>query len=210
MAMDIGARIRELREERRLTQEDLARRSEVARNTISRFETGARVPSIDMLEKLAPALGVGPSELLTKAPLSPAEERSVLYLRGFLRGVRDKRTAAQFALENPPDFTAPPKHIDAREWLGQWAQFAAQLANDAERIAVDWWRILGLAQDHATPEEEKALLTELRHEVRQLEEVAPKVLASFNEARERYRREAHLEAELSSVAPQGILEEMHA
>jgi len=158
MAVDVGAKIRELREERKLTQEDLARRSGVARNTISRFETSARVPSIDMLEKLAAALGVGPSELLTGASLSPAEERSVLYLRGFLRQVRDKSRTARFALENTPDFTAPPEHIDAREWLGQWGAFMAQLVTNAETIAVDWWRILGLVQDHATPEEEKALL----------------------------------------------------
>jgi len=56
--MDIGKRIRELREEQGLRQEDLAQRAGVARNTIARIERDELVPSVAMVEKVANGLGV--------------------------------------------------------------------------------------------------------------------------------------------------------
>ena len=66
--MDVGKRIRELREEQRLRQEDLAQRAGVARNTVSRIERDDLVPTVVMIEKLANGLGVGP-EVLLRDPL---------------------------------------------------------------------------------------------------------------------------------------------
>jgi transcriptional regulator with XRE-family HTH domain len=56
--MDIGGRIRELREERNLSQGDLEKATGLRRNYISRLEGGHTVPSIATLEKLAAALTV--------------------------------------------------------------------------------------------------------------------------------------------------------
>ena len=61
--MPIGLRLRQLREEKRITQEELAERVGVARNSISRMELGYNHPSIPLLEKLAENLGVEPGEL---------------------------------------------------------------------------------------------------------------------------------------------------
>ena len=61
--MPIGLRLRQLREEKRITQEELAERVGVARNSISRLELGYNYPSIPLLEKLAENLGVEPGEL---------------------------------------------------------------------------------------------------------------------------------------------------
>jgi len=69
--MDVGRKVRRLRRVQDLSQDDLASRVGVSRNTISRFETGARMPSIEMLEKLAGALGVKATDLLAEESSLP-------------------------------------------------------------------------------------------------------------------------------------------
>lgn len=70
--MDVGRRIRELREEQHLTQEELGRRAGVDSQTVYRYEAGSRFPSLAKLEEIAQALGVGPEELV-RAPLVQAK-----------------------------------------------------------------------------------------------------------------------------------------
>jgi transcriptional regulator with XRE-family HTH domain len=69
--MDVGRKVRQLRRVQDLSQDDLAARVGVSRNTISRFETGTRLPSIEMLEKLATELGVKVTDLLADEPTLP-------------------------------------------------------------------------------------------------------------------------------------------
>jgi transcriptional regulator with XRE-family HTH domain len=68
----IGKRLRDLREERGLRQEDLAQRANMNFNTISRIENGYHLPSATSMVHLASALEVGPGELFPKerAPTS--------------------------------------------------------------------------------------------------------------------------------------------
>ena len=54
--MIIGDRLRELREEKHLSQGDIEKRTGLLRCYISRVENGHTVPSIETLEKLARAL----------------------------------------------------------------------------------------------------------------------------------------------------------
>ena len=56
--MLIGERLRILREEKKLSQGDIEKRSGLLRPYISRVENGHTVPSIETLEKLARALEV--------------------------------------------------------------------------------------------------------------------------------------------------------
>lgn len=53
----VALRIRELREARQMTVEDLAERAGVTVNNLYAWESHRRVPSIDVLAKLAKALG---------------------------------------------------------------------------------------------------------------------------------------------------------
>lgn len=62
----IGARLRKHRETRKLSQEELARRSGLPQETISRLESGSRTPRLETLSKLASGLGV-PLERLLRA-----------------------------------------------------------------------------------------------------------------------------------------------
>ena len=53
-----GARIRELRQERKMRQLDLAVNMDVQESYISNIETGAKEPCLEVIEKLAKGLGV--------------------------------------------------------------------------------------------------------------------------------------------------------
>ncbi len=61
--MDIGKRLRELRDACGLAQIDIERRSGLAGSYISRVENGYTIPSLETLERLAAALGVHLYEL---------------------------------------------------------------------------------------------------------------------------------------------------
>lgn len=56
--MDIGSKIKELRESKGLTQKELGKRIGVTAVTITRYERGDRNPSIKILNKIADALEV--------------------------------------------------------------------------------------------------------------------------------------------------------
>lgn len=61
---DLGANLRRLRDERELTQEELAERSGVQAGEISRIERGQRDPRVSTVIRLAKALRVPPARLL--------------------------------------------------------------------------------------------------------------------------------------------------
>jgi len=56
--MTIGERIKEQRKIKKLTQEELAKKAEMARGTIQQYESGRREPTISQAHKLAVALNV--------------------------------------------------------------------------------------------------------------------------------------------------------
>jgi transcriptional regulator with XRE-family HTH domain len=60
----VGKKVREIRKQKGLSQEELAFRSGLHRTYISDIERGDRNVSLKNIEKIARALGVKPSELL--------------------------------------------------------------------------------------------------------------------------------------------------
>jgi transcriptional regulator with XRE-family HTH domain len=58
LLMTIGQRLRALRQSRRLTQEDMRKRTGMLRPHISRLENGHTAPSVKTLERIARALEV--------------------------------------------------------------------------------------------------------------------------------------------------------
>ncbi len=62
--MDIGKRLRELREAKGLSQGEIERRSGLLRSYISRVEGGYTTPSLSTLERFSKALEVEPYQLL--------------------------------------------------------------------------------------------------------------------------------------------------
>jgi transcriptional regulator with XRE-family HTH domain len=62
-----GAAVRDLRERRELSQENLGFEAELDRTYVSAIERGVRNPTLTTIWKLAEALGVAPSRLLKAA-----------------------------------------------------------------------------------------------------------------------------------------------
>ena len=57
-------KIREFREAKGIRQSELAMRLGVSQNTVSQWETGTRVPRVDMLKKIADLFGCTVDDLL--------------------------------------------------------------------------------------------------------------------------------------------------
>ena len=65
-----GATIRQLRENRKLTQAELAERIGVSSKTVSKWETGKSLPDISLLQPLAQTLGISLIELMNGEHIS--------------------------------------------------------------------------------------------------------------------------------------------
>jgi len=74
--LQISERLKQLRTEKGLTQEQAAKRVCVTRSTLSAYENGTRYPSYDVLVSLAYLFGVSTDYLLCK------EERRFLDVSG--------------------------------------------------------------------------------------------------------------------------------
>ena len=72
----VRARLRALRTERGLSQEEVAERAGMAASTLSRLESGARRLALDHLAPLAGALGVEVGDLLAPAARRSARPRA--------------------------------------------------------------------------------------------------------------------------------------
>src|SRR3954451_21505162 len=70
----LGTNLRARRDEQGISLSELARRSGIAKGTLSQLESGAGNPTIDTVFSLSNALGVPVSDLLT----APAESEVVL------------------------------------------------------------------------------------------------------------------------------------
>jgi len=94
--MTLAEKLLSLRTERELSQEDLAERLEVSRQSVSKWETGQSVPDLDKIIRLADLFGVTVDELVREGerprPPEPSQSQVVYVERG-----REKRewTAVQ-------------------------------------------------------------------------------------------------------------------
>jgi len=70
--MIIGERLRELREQKKLSQGDIEKRTGLLRCYLSRVENGHTVPSVETLEKLARALEIPLYHLFYEGEEPPA------------------------------------------------------------------------------------------------------------------------------------------
>ena len=64
--MTIGSRIQALRKERGMSQEELANKLSVSRQTVSQWETGQTAPSIDNIYTLKDIFGVSFDALMSE------------------------------------------------------------------------------------------------------------------------------------------------
>ena len=72
--MTLGQRIYQLRTKMNLSQEDLANKLEISRQSVSKWETDASVPELDKLVRLSQLFGVTLDALVTGAEPAPQPE----------------------------------------------------------------------------------------------------------------------------------------
>jgi transcriptional regulator with XRE-family HTH domain len=90
----LGARIREIRKARGLTQEQLAEMIDVEQKHVSRIESGKNYPTIDRLEKMAAALKVPLMGFFEFMHLQDDDESAVDLEKMLLELDRDSRKLA--------------------------------------------------------------------------------------------------------------------
>lgn len=77
---DIGKNIKELRQKQNLTQDELAEKLFVTRQTVSNYETGKSRPDIEMLTRISEVLGTDPNTVLYGIPEQTDRRRKFLRL----------------------------------------------------------------------------------------------------------------------------------
>ena len=78
---NFGERLAALRKERGLSQEDLAEKLQLTRQTISKWETGASTPDLELLVQLAEVFDVSVDSLLgIKKPDKKSAEKPLFFL----------------------------------------------------------------------------------------------------------------------------------
>src|SRR5512133_919964 len=99
VSVNIGERLRELREARNISMRALATRSGLSANALSMIERGKASPSVSTLYKLADALGIS----ITSFFGSDSQRKQVVYLKAderarmsFTRGVFEGLGGEQF------------------------------------------------------------------------------------------------------------------
>jgi transcriptional regulator with XRE-family HTH domain len=99
ISVDVGARLKELREARNISMRSLATKSGLSANALSMIERGKTSPSVSTLYKLADALGIS----ITSFFGSDSEKKQVVFLKsdqrtrfGFTRGVFEALGGEQF------------------------------------------------------------------------------------------------------------------
>jgi len=73
--MDLGEKLFQLRKTKNLTQDDVAEKLNVSRQTISKWETNQSTPDFDKIVPLCELFEIGVEELLTGKKPEPVEEK---------------------------------------------------------------------------------------------------------------------------------------
>lgn len=138
-ANPIGTKLLELRTEKGETQEQVADSIGISYVSLSRYETGQRMPKMDILSRLADHYGVTVDEIMGR-------KKPVTSTLNFLEGLEPVSTPVQLYLpepiENPSVVSSEPWDVDAA--------FTEQDADDI--------RILARGMMKASPEKRKIII----------------------------------------------------
>jgi transcriptional regulator with XRE-family HTH domain len=82
LPLNLGARVRALRQERNWTLEQAAQKAGLARSTLSKIENEQMSPTFDAVQKLAQGLGISVPQLFTPAKTDAPMARRAVTRRG--------------------------------------------------------------------------------------------------------------------------------
>ena len=117
----VRARLKALRVEQGLSQEEVAERAGMAPSTLSRLESGARRLALDHLTPLARALGVEVGELLAPATRDPRVREKPRTVEGIVFRALSRSAPGGLVVTHmafPTERTVPnPRSHEGHEWL---------------------------------------------------------------------------------------------
>jgi transcriptional regulator with XRE-family HTH domain len=117
----VRSRLKALRVERGLSQEEVAERAGMAASTLSRLESGARRLALDHLTPLARALGVDVGDLLAPATQDPRVREETKIVEGISFRPLSRRAPGGLIvarMDFPAERTVPnPRSHEGHEWL---------------------------------------------------------------------------------------------
>ena len=94
LSVDVGKRLRQLREEHNISMRGLATKSGLSANALSMIERGKTSPSVSTLYKLSEALGIPITEFFNQQLerqevvfLNSNERTHISFMRGFMEGL---------------------------------------------------------------------------------------------------------------------------
>ena len=90
--MNIGKRIKLLRVGMGLTQSDLAEKAGLSRTAVWNYENDKRVPSVEILDRIATTLNVKPTEFISSEPDTEIVNIAVSGLKGIEEMKEPQRT----------------------------------------------------------------------------------------------------------------------
>ncbi len=90
--LQVGSRVREIREQMGITQEKLAFKAEIHPSFLSHIERGTKKASLETMEKLAEALGVPTQNLFApqEEPITYLKSEEELFIRKISNLLKDK------------------------------------------------------------------------------------------------------------------------
>jgi transcriptional regulator with XRE-family HTH domain len=111
--MEFGERLRKARDDKGLSQQDLAERAGIQASAVSHFELGRRLPSFDNIRRLADALNVTSDFLLGREDVREVAgpEAAALFREYRELSAEDQQALSKFA----EHLTAQKKGKDAKE-----------------------------------------------------------------------------------------------
>ncbi len=140
--MDLPARIKQLREERGLTQIELAKILKISNTTLSQYETGARVPSDDIKTALADYFGVSLDFLFGRANYNQPDVENI-YLSSVLK---DRRIELGLTLKDVADYVGVSEATVSRWESGSISDIKRSRINKlAEVLQISPLSLIGIS-----------------------------------------------------------------
>jgi transcriptional regulator with XRE-family HTH domain len=128
--VEVGRRIKRLRQSQDITVQELAKRSNVSSGYVSEVERGLSAVSIDKLMQIAEGLGIGLDTLLSEAITEP--DQSTVQIPAALSDAAEKlnlsHRATLILLKGQKSLTARRSQSGSKEWtVDDWLKFYDQV-----------------------------------------------------------------------------------
>lgn len=150
----IGANIRQIRNEKGLTQKQVAEKANIPHTTYSNYENGNRNPNESQIEKISQALGVSSEYLHAVENFKNAEtkwrERTVETINEYSETLIFKTRTAIIKLEKENNLDHKKLKIEKRKIIKEFRNYADEFKNDLNSVLIDMQKHLEIGDLKST------------------------------------------------------------